>query len=156
MSDWFLAGEHEADAVASVASGEHSFDDWPHLSIPLRRSELAALYAALSDTGPADPPTDTAPADTAPTDTAPAERRAPAGLLAVEVDAGMIVTRVPAAAIEALAEMTPRTAPPVMAAWSEAIAHDEPDALGEILSDLAAFARDAAESGRPVLELAPY
>ncbi|MCE3554558.1 hypothetical protein LWC33_24265 [Pseudonocardia sp. RS11V-5] len=137
MSDWFLAGEHEADAVASVASGEHSFDDWPHLSVPLRRSELAALYAALTDSGPVDP-------------------RAPAGLLAVEVDAGMIVTRVPAAAIEALAEMTPRTAPPVMAAWSEAIAHDEPDALGEILSDLAAFARDAAESGRPVLELAPY
>lgn len=137
MSDWFLAGEHEADAVASVASGEHSFDDWPHLSIPLRRTELAALYAALTEAGPADP-------------------RSPAGLLAVEVDAGMIVTRVPAAAIEALAEMTPRTAPPVMAAWSEAIAHDEPDALGEILSDLAAFARDAAESGRPVLELAPY
>ncbi|GAA2894505.1 hypothetical protein GCM10010472_61390 [Pseudonocardia halophobica] len=137
MSDWFLAGEDEADAVASVASGEHSFDDWPHLSIPLRRSELAALYAALTEVGPADP-------------------RSPAGLLAVEVDAGMIVTRVPAAAIEALAEMTPRTAPPVMAAWSEAIAHDEPDALGEILSDLAAFARDAAESGRPVLELAPY
>ncbi|MEU7818681.1 hypothetical protein [Pseudonocardia sp. NPDC049154] len=137
MSDWFLAGEHEADAVASVASGEHPFDDWPHLSIPLRRSELASLYAALTEAGPADP-------------------RSPAGLLAVEVDAGMIVTRVPAAAIEALAEMTPRTAPPVMAAWSEAIAHDEPDALGEILSDLAAFARDAAESGRPVLELAPY
>ncbi|MFR9802861.1 hypothetical protein ACL02T_11230 [Pseudonocardia sp. RS010] len=137
MSDWFLAGEEEADAVASVASGEHSFDDWPHLSVPLHRGELAALYAALTDTRPAD-------------------RGGPAGLLAVEVDAGMIVTRVPAAAIEALAEMTPRTAPPVMAAWSEAIAHDEPDALGEILSDLAAFARDAAESGRPVLELAPY
>ncbi|WP_433507455.1 hypothetical protein ACQP04_13910 [Pseudonocardia halophobica] len=137
MSDWFLAGEHEADAVASVASGEHSFDDWPHLSIPLRRGELAALYAALTEAGPGDP-------------------RSPAGLLAVEIDAGMIVTRVPAAAIEALAEMTPRTAPPVMAAWSEAIAHGEPDALGEILSDLAAFARDAAESGRPVLELAPY
>ncbi|MFC5949901.1 hypothetical protein ACFQH9_16635 [Pseudonocardia lutea] len=137
MSDWFLAGEHEADAVASVASGEHSFDDWPHLSIPLRRAELAALYAALTDARPPDP-------------------RSPAGLLAVEVDVGMIVTRVPEAAVAALAELTPRTAPPVMAAWSQAIAHDEPDALGEILSDLAAFARDAAGSGRPVLELAPY
>jgi hypothetical protein len=52
--------------------------------------------------------------------------------------------------------MTPRTAPPVMAAWSAGIGHDEPDALGEVLSDLAAFARDAAESGRPVLELSPY
>ncbi|GAA4681302.1 hypothetical protein GCM10023215_13760 [Pseudonocardia yuanmonensis] len=137
MCDWFLAGEEEADAVASVASGEHSFDDWPHLSVPLRRTELAALYAALTDAEPADP-------------------RSPAGLLAVEVDAGMVVTRVPEAALAALAEMTPRTAPPVMAAWSEAIAHDEPEALGEILSDLAAFARDAAGSGRPVLELAPY
>ena len=137
MTDWFLAGEEDADAVASVASGEHSFDDWPHLSVPPRRAELAALYRALTETAPADP-------------------RTPAGLLAVEVDAGMIVTRVPEAAVAALAEMTPRTAPPVMAAWSEAIAHDEPGALGEILSDLAAFARDAAESGRPVLELATY
>jgi hypothetical protein len=141
VSDWFLAGVEEADAVASVAAGEHSFDDWPHLSIPLRRAELAALYAALTD---------------ADTSAQPSSPRTPAGLLAVEVDAGMIVTRVPEAAVAALAEMTPRTAPPVMAAWSEAIAHDEPDALGEILSDLAAFARDAAGSGRPVLELAPY
>ncbi|WP_181781900.1 hypothetical protein [Pseudonocardia pini] len=137
MSDWFLAGEEEADAVASVASGEHSFDDWPHLSVPLRRSELAALYAALTNSPHDDP-------------------RTPAGLLAVEADAGMIVTRVPAAAVEALAEMTPRTAGPLMVTWSEAIGHGEPAALGETLSELAAFARDATAAGRPVLQLAPY
>ncbi|MCF7548412.1 hypothetical protein [Pseudonocardia sp. WMMC193] len=132
MSDWFLAAE---DAAEGIAAGE--FDDLPHLSIPLRRTELAALYAALTDTEPDDP-------------------RAPAGLLAVEADAGVIVTRVPAEALEVLAEMTPRTAPPIMARWSAAIGHGEPDALGEQLSELAAFARDAAVSGRPVLQLAPY
>jgi hypothetical protein len=142
MTDWFLATEDEADAVASIAAGEHSFDDWPHLSVPLRRAELAVLYEALTDGSGAA--------------AAQAAGSAPAGLLAVEVDEGMIVIRVPAPVVEALAEMTPRTAPPVMAAWSAGIGHDEPDALGEVLSDLAAFARDAAESGRPVLELSPY
>jgi hypothetical protein len=132
VSDWFLAAEDEADGIAA---GE--FDDLPHLSIPLRRSELAALCTALTESAPEDP-------------------KAPAGLLAVEADTGMIVTRVPAEAVEKLAEMTPRTARPVMAVWAEAIGHDEPDALGETLSELAAFARDSAQSGRPVLQLAPY
>ncbi|GAA4545866.1 hypothetical protein [Pseudonocardia xishanensis] len=134
MSDWFLAPESDAD---DLVGGERSLDEWPHLSVPLRRSELAALYTALTD-GPADDP------------------RAPAGLLAVEAEAGLIVTRVPAEAVEVLAELTPRTAAPVMARWSEAIAHDEPDALGEILSELAAFARDSTTAGRPILQLAAY
>jgi hypothetical protein len=132
MSDWFLAAE---DAADGIAAGE--FDDLPHLSVPLRRTELAALYAALTDGEPDDP-------------------KAPTGLLAVEADTGMIVTRVPAEALEILAEMTPRTAAPIMARWSEAIAHGEPDALGETLSELAAFARDSVAAGRPVLQLAPY
>jgi len=137
MSDWFLAPESDAD---DLVGGERSLDEWPHLSIPLRRSELAALCTALTapTEGPADDP------------------RSPAGLLAVEADAGLIVTRVPAEAVEALAELTPRTAAPVMARWSEAIRHDEPDALGEILSELAAFARDSTTAGRPILQLAAY
>ncbi|GAA1837747.1 hypothetical protein GCM10009836_15610 [Pseudonocardia ailaonensis] len=132
MSDWFLAAESDADGIAA---GE--FDDLPHLSVPLRRTELAALYAALTEGAAEDP-------------------KAPTGLLAVEADTGMIVTRVPAEAVEKLAEMTPRTVRPVMAVWAEAIGHDEPDALGETLSELAAFARDSAQAGRPVLQLAPY
>jgi hypothetical protein len=137
VTDWFLAGENEADAVASIASGERSFDEWPHLSVPLHRAELAVLHAALTEPAPTDGPL-------------------PPGLLAVEVDEGMIVTRVPAPVVEALAEMTPRTAPRVIDAWSAGIDHREPDALGEILTELAAFARAAAETGRPVLELSPY
>jgi hypothetical protein len=33
-TDWFLADESEAAAVASIAcTDEHSFEDWPHLAL---------------------------------------------------------------------------------------------------------------------------
>ena len=34
FTDWFLADENEAEAIASiVTTEEHSFEDWPALSI---------------------------------------------------------------------------------------------------------------------------
>ena len=49
-TDWFLADEADAEAVASLADDEsHSFDDWPHLSMPnIGELELMLLWGLLN------------------------------------------------------------------------------------------------------------
>src|SRR5205085_8665333 len=48
-TDWFLAGEGEAEAIAStVSTEERSFEDWPNLSIEnVGESDLSALWGIL-------------------------------------------------------------------------------------------------------------
>jgi hypothetical protein len=48
-TDWFVADEADAQAIASiVTTEEHSFEDWPNLSVKnIGEFELMALWAIL-------------------------------------------------------------------------------------------------------------
>ncbi|MBY0227945.1 MAG: hypothetical protein K2W96_01560 [Gemmataceae bacterium] len=48
-SDWFLAEESEAEAIADVVrTEERGFDDWPHLAMKLGDLELMLLRGVMA------------------------------------------------------------------------------------------------------------
>src|SRR5262245_49958016 len=48
-TDWFLADEGEAEAVATIATTEeYSFEDWPHLQLKgVSEMDLSSLWGIL-------------------------------------------------------------------------------------------------------------
>jgi hypothetical protein len=137
VTTWFLARVDEAAAIASIITTEaHSYDDWPHLELPLITLELMALSAALRGT------------------VTEAESTLETPLVWQEAD-GLLVARVKDSFIRALARVTVEREPAVADAWAAKIdrLHHEPPQLREFLSDISHFAREAVERRSPVLEL---
>jgi hypothetical protein len=137
-TDWFLADEADAEALASLAADEtHSFDDWPHL--PMRgvgQMELMRLAAILRGS-----PDDLAGIDQA--------------LVVVDPEQGPVVSRVEGEFVAALAALDKQRADRAAADWHgcEEMASWEPDAVAARLLEMAAFARSALREGKPILQL---
>jgi hypothetical protein len=138
--DWFLAQEEEAAALTSIlTTAEHSSDEWPHLEMPLIEMDLMELSALVrgNDDLAAEP------------------------ILEDPLfwhDAGVCVTRVKDAFIQALAQVKPEDQPSFFHAWAYQLDRQqhEPEQLRELLATLVRFAREAVARGSPVLELSTF
>ncbi len=140
VTTWFLARVDEAAAIASIVTTEaHSYEDWPHLELPLVTLELMALSAALRGTE------------------TEAESTLETPLVWREGE-GLLVARVKDSFIHALARVTVEREPAVADAWANKIdrLHHEPPQLREFLSDISHFAREAVARRSPVLELSTF
>lgn len=133
-TDWFIADESEAEAIA--VSDSH-FDDWPSLSLRgIGLSDLDALWAIIRADG----------------------RRGEtiAGKLLYQApDGNIFVFRVAPAFIDALTALSSADLPGLATAWSrtEGLARSGPDVLGGVIRDLCAFAARATREQKPVLEM---
>jgi hypothetical protein len=134
-TDWFLAGEDEAEAIASIATDEgHSFDDWPHLALrSVGETELAALWGALGDDS----------------------ELASEPLFVGDEQEGPLVRRVDPRLIAGLAALKKPGLDRVATAWHacEQVAEWEPGTVAEVLREMADFARRAKRARKPVLQL---
>jgi hypothetical protein len=141
-TDWFLADEAEAEAVAGIATGEdYSFDDWPHLSMKsVGEMELMSLWALLGR---------------------------PEGIETIsrdplyhesDEDGGVIVDRVAPGFITALAALHKPDVERRARDWHacEAMAQWELKLVAEVLWEMAEFARRAGREGKPVLQLSTW
>jgi hypothetical protein len=137
-TDWFIAEEHEAAAIAAIATSESSsFENWPSLSLKgIGAIDLFALARLLH----AQPPNRASLGDT---------------LLFQESEAGPFVSRIPPAIIAALAALDESQHERVAGAWaqSESLASWNLDDVALALRELVHFARRAEQSGKPVLQL---
>ena len=141
MTDWLLAGEDEAEAIASiVTTEEHDFEDWTHLSFPLIQMELMALRAVLEED------------DALATDAVVDEP------LVLDEEAGHGVARVRDSFIQALARVKPGSVRGLVGRWTGRIdlEHHEVEVLQKLLGALADFARTAVARESPVLELMTF
>jgi hypothetical protein len=141
-TDWFLADEAEAEAVAGIAGDEeHSFDDWPHLAMKsVGDMELMSLRGVLQETD------------------GTAYYHGAALYQQHDDEGGVAVCRVLPAFVAELAAVSPRRLKQVAAAWharepmGDWVAADVAAVLGEMV----AFARRAAREGKPVLQLTTW
>ncbi len=141
MTDWFLAAEDEAEAIASiVTTEEHDFEDWPHLGFPLIQMELMALRAVLEE------------------DESLGAEAVVEEPLVMDEEQGHGVARVEDSFIQALARVKPGEVPGLVERWAGQIdlEHHEPETLRQLLTALVGFARDAVARGSPVLELMTF
>jgi hypothetical protein len=136
-TDWFLADEGDAEAVASIATTEeHSFEDWPHLSLKgIREMDLSALWGILR--GEPD-----------------SLNSATGDLLFQEADE-VFVCRVEPDFVEALAAIKPATVKRLAAAWnkSEGLTDWGAAEVESALRELVKFTGQAKREGKPVLQL---
>jgi hypothetical protein len=140
-TDWFLADESEAEALAK---SESKFRDWPCLSMKgILDLELSALWGVLRGT--------------------PDSLSGVAGeeLFAdVEEDGqgGLVVYRVVPEFISALAALDKPGIERAAREWHkcEQMAECEPATVGTILREMVEFAQRARREGKPVLELAVW
>lgn len=142
-TDWFLADEAEAEAVAGIASDdEHSFDDWPHLAMrSVGEMELMALRSVLRG-------------QLASTE----DIHEDALYHRSDEDGGVVVTRVTPGFVADLAALAGKQAEDVARQWQqcEAMADWEPGTLGEVLREMVEFAHCALREGKPVLQLSTW
>jgi len=138
-SDWFLADEPEAEAIASIATDEaRSFEDWPHLSLrSVGEMELMRLWGALRG------------------ETSRAGEMSSEALFVGDEEGGPIVSRVDPRLIAALAAVKKPDLDRVAAAWHacEEMAEWERGTVAEVLREMADFARRAKRARKPVLQL---
>jgi hypothetical protein len=144
-TDWLIAEEAEAEAVASIATGdEHSFDDWPHLSMKsVGELELMVLWALLrGDPNRGDPKRmeDTSGRSL---------------FLGNPPEEGPIVNRVKPEFLSALAGRGAKDIKRVAKDWqaSEAMSAWKLSDVSDQLQEMVQFARKAAKQGKPVLQL---
>jgi hypothetical protein len=138
LTTWLLARESEAAAIATITTGEHSLDDWPHLSLPLIEMDLMALSAAVHGT-----------------DDIAAESTLESPPL-VE-DSNLLVARVRDSFIQSLARVSAEDQPALVATWARRLDMEQPEVrLREHLSELAGFAREAVARQLPVLTLVTF
>ncbi len=135
-TDWFLADEADAEAVASIATTEeHSFDDWPHLSLRgIGDMELSSLWGIVRGE--------------------PDSLDSATGDLLFQEAEEVFVARVVPAFIEALAAIKPAGIKRLAAEWnkSEELADWDAAEVATVLRELVKFARRAQREGKPVLQ----
>jgi hypothetical protein len=140
-TDWLIAQEADAEAVASIlTTEERSFDDWPSLCLQgVGQLELQHLAASLRGDGQS-------------------TRSVLGSLLHQASEQGPFVAAVDSGFIEALATLEESSLGAVSEAWQQSEhLRDWPLAeVGDTLSQMVAFARRARESGTPVLELVTF
>jgi hypothetical protein len=137
-TDWLIASEAEAEAVASIlTTEERSFDDWPSTCLEgIGELELTDLAAVLRGDGQ------------------PA--RSTVGELLYEAsEDGPFVAAVERTFIEALAGLSEQSYRAIANAWraSEHLTGWPSDDVMAILARMSHFARQAKEKGMPVLQL---
>ena len=136
-TDWFLAEEGDAKAVASiVTTEEHSFEDWPHLSLKgIGAMDLSTLWGVLR--GRPD-----------------SLDSATGNLLTQEADE-VFVCRVEPGFIEALAAVKAAGIKRLAAEWntSEELADWGAAEVESVVRALVKFAGRAKREGKPVLQL---
>jgi hypothetical protein len=136
-TDWFLADEGDAEAVASIATAEeHSFEDWPHLSLKgVGELDLSALWGILRGE--------------------PDSLHSATGALLFQEGDEVFVCRVEPAFVEALAAVKPATIKRLAAEWHKTEGLEDWGAV-EVESALGAlvkFAGRAKREEKPVVQL---
>src|SRR5262245_19769620 len=142
-TDWFLADEAEAEAVASIASDdEHSFEDWPHLQIrSVGEMELMSLRGVLLSR-PGE--NEDFHGDTLHQD--------------YHEEGGVAVSRVAPEFINELAAVRANQVGRIAEQWHgcEPVAEWERPTVTAVLREMIAFARRANREGKPVLQLSTW
>ena len=113
-TDWFLAAESEAEAVASIATTEeYSFEDWPHLSMKnVGEMDLSALWSILRDE--------------------PDSHDSATGALLFQEAEEVFVCRVKPGFVEALASVTSAAIKRIANAWSKTEGLSDWDAASSV------------------------
>jgi hypothetical protein len=141
-TDWFVADASEAEAVASIATtGEHSFEDWPHLALKDVADVPLTLLRGILRGQPGT--AEDVDGETLFWDEG-------------EEGEGMVsVTQVLPAFVDELAALTPAQVKRAAGAWHrcEGMADWEAADVARSLREMAAFARRARRAGKPVLRL---
>lgn len=136
-TDWFLANDGDAEAVASIATTEeHTFKDWPHLSLRgVGEMDLSALWGILRG--------ETDSLDSATGD-----------LLYQEADE-VFVCRVESGFVEALAVIKPAAIKRLAGEWNatEGLAEWGAAEVESAIRNLVKFAGRAKREDKPVLQL---
>lgn len=137
-TDWFIADEADAFAIASLATDEeHSADEWPHLEMrSVGQMELMRLWAILRGT-----PDDLAGVDEA--------------IFVADEQQGPVVSRVDDEFVDALAALDKANADRLAADWHGCaeMAEWEPRTIVTRLLEMAEFARCSRREGKPLLQL---
>ena len=140
-TDWLIAQEAEADAVASIlTTEERSFDDWPSLCLEgVGQLELQDLAACLRGDGKS-------------------THSVLGSLLHQASEEGPFVAAVDPSFIEALAAIEGSSLSTVSEAWhqSEHLRDWSLPEVAKTLSQMVAFARRSRASSTPVLELVTF
>jgi hypothetical protein len=136
-TDWFLADECDAEAVASIAiTEEHSFEDWPHLALKgIGEIDLSALWGILRGK--------------------PDSLDSATGDLLFQEGEEVFVCRVELAFVSALAAVKPAALKRLAAEWneSEGLADWDAAEVESAMRELVKFARRAKREDKPVLQL---
>lgn len=136
-TDWFIADDSEAEAIAStVTTEDRSRDDWPNLSIKnIGEIDLATLWGILR--GEPDSP-----------------KLVMGGLLFQDGE-DVFVCRIEPGFVEALAVLEQSDLNPIVESWnkSETLSEWKPDELRHVVQNLICFACRAKEAKKPVLLL---
>jgi hypothetical protein len=138
FTDWLLAGEAEAEAVASIiTTEEHAHDDWPNLCLQgIGEMELMDLANILL-----------------------ADRTTAAShlgdLLYQASEEGPFVAPVDPRFIAALADLTEASVATTATSWrrSEHLREYPPADLQRLLAEMVALSRRSLQSGTPILQL---
>lgn len=135
-TDWFLAGAGDAEAIASIATTEeHSFQDWPHLSLKgIGEMDLSALWDLLRSQSDVEDPE--------------AE-------LLFEEEGEVFVSRIEPAFVGALATVPLDRVASLAAEWqqTEELADWDVVDLEEVIREMVGFAQLAQRGSKVVLQL---
>jgi hypothetical protein len=136
-TDWFLADDGDAKAVAAIATTEeHTFEDWPHLSLKgIGEMDLSTLWGILRGV--------------------PDSLDSATGDLLFQEEDEVFVCRVEPGFIEALAAVKPAAIKRLAAEWNkcEELADWSAADVVSVLRELVKFASRAQRDGKPVLQL---
>lgn len=146
-TDWFIADESEAEAIASIADDEGSdFDDWPHLGLNgIIESQLMALWGVLQGK-PGEWPDVVGGA---------LHQDGEAGEGGEGEDGLTLVSRVAPEFVIALAELSEPPPAKVVKAWlaDASMADWKAAEAKRSLAEMTEFAQHAVAVGKPVLQL---
>ena len=136
-TDWFLADKADAESIASIAiTEEHSFEDWPHLSMQgIGEMDLSTLWGILRGE--------------------PDSLDSTSGDLLFQEAEEVFVCLVEPGFIEALAAVKPAAVKRVAAEWnkSEELADWNAAEVVSLLRGMVKFASQARREGKPALQL---
>jgi hypothetical protein len=147
-TDWFIAEESDAEAIADIGSDESDadFDDWPHLAMKsVLDSELMALWAILRGK----------PGKWESVDGEALAQRGDADEDGIGEEGLTIVSRVLPEFVTALASLTDAKLKEVVRHWrkDESMADWSVADATAVLKEMAAFAKRAEKEGKPVLQM---
>lgn len=147
-TDWFIAEESEAEAIADIGSDDRDadFDDWPHLAMKsVLDSELMALWGILKGT----------PGKWVDVIDESLAQRGEADENGIGEDGLTIVCRVVPDFVVALAKLTDATLREAVRHWrkDENMADWSDSDATAALKEMVEFARRAEKDGKPVLQM---